>query len=64
MISEAQNKFYAIVKDLMETDGKTELQRTYQSVIAMVYSLIENRRIDDLNKALMENFPEYYNKHH
>lgn len=50
-----QKKFHQFVSELMQ-----EQPSTYQSVIGMVYSLIEDKRLISLDKLLKENYPEYY----
>ncbi len=50
-----QKKLHEFVSTVMH-----EAPSTYQSVIGMVYSLIEDKRLISLDKLLKENYPEYY----
>lgn len=50
-----QKEFHDFVVSLMT--GKVT---TYESVIGMVYTLIEDKHLISLNTLLKENYPEYY----
>ncbi len=50
-----QKQFHEFVSSLM-----TDKVSTYESVIGMVYTLIEDKHLISLNRILKENYPEYY----
>ncbi len=52
----SQKKFHEFVSGLTEEEASV-----YQNVIAMVYTLIEDKRLVSLHKLIKENYPEYYN---
>ncbi len=56
-----QKQFYRVVDNALRFNsiGDTELQK-YQSVIGMVYTLIEERRVSELFDVKQKHFPEYY----
>ncbi len=57
-LKKQQTKFHAFVSELMANENK-ELQM-YQSVIGMIYSLIEENRLPEIDAVLKETFPEFY----
>lgn len=57
-----QKQLHEIVCNVM-TDTNTDKQfAAYQSVLSMVYSLIEDERLNELDEALQKSFSEYYFK--
>jgi hypothetical protein len=60
MISQLQCKLHRVVDAAMEMQPQTEEEGQYQSVISMVYTLVEDGRLSELFKAIKERFPEYY----
>ena len=51
-----QRQFHELVNCLMN-EPKFE---TYHSVISMIYTLIEDGKIEELNTVLHFHFPQYY----
>lgn len=57
-VKKQQLNFHAFTDELMKIEHIDLL--TYQSVIGMVYSLIEDKHLISLNRLLKETYPEYY----
>ena len=57
-IKKQQKIFHAFVCELLE--NKNEELGKYQSMIGMVYTLVEDEKWHRLNALLQVHFPEYY----
>ncbi len=53
---QAQKQFNEIVSEVLNSDTNP----VYKSVVGVVFSLIEDRRLISLDTLLKENYPEYY----
>lgn len=60
MINHYQTKFHSLVNEIMQEDGASPEFAKYQSVISMIYTLILEGRLDDVDKMIRINFPNYY----
>ncbi|MBP7679058.1 MAG: hypothetical protein KA096_01380 [Bacteroidales bacterium] len=56
-----QKEFHKVVSSLMEAEIQTADFEQYQSVLSMVYTLIEDNKQGELDYYLRLNFPAYYN---
>ena len=57
-VKEQQTKLHCFVSELMANKSK-ELEM-YQSVIGLIFTLIEENRLCEIDTVLKEKFPEYY----
>lgn len=57
-VEQQQRKFHNFVSDLM-AESDTDLI-TYGSVIGMVYSLIEDNQLEQIDAVFRKEFPDYY----
>jgi hypothetical protein len=55
-----QTQYQILFNDLVNEILKANTNPVYQSVISMVYTLIEDKHLISLNRLLKENYPEYY----
>lgn len=55
-----QKKIHSIVDEIMTIETSEEFE-TYTSVLSVVYSLIQDDRLEKLDMVLRFNFPDYYN---
>ena len=55
-----QTQLHEIVCNVMSDKTTNKDFETYQSVLSMVYSLIEDERTNELNELLKNSFTEYY----
>ncbi len=53
---QAQKQFNEIVSEVLNSGTNP----VYKSVVGVVFSLIEDRRLISLDTLLKENYPEYY----
>jgi len=56
-----QRQFNEVVNGLMQAEIQTADFEQYQSVLSMVYTLIEDNKQGELDYLLRLNFPAYYN---
>jgi len=57
-----QKQLHELVCNIMNETNTDKEFKTYQSVLSMVYSLIEDERLNELDKAFQKSFSEYYLK--
>jgi hypothetical protein len=55
-----QIKLYQIICEVMTIENDKQFE-VYQSVLSMIYTLIENEQLNDIDMVLRVNFPNYYN---
>lgn len=60
MQNEFQRKFHSVVAELMDRKTKIETEIKYQSVMSMVYTLIEDGCLNQLDIMIRNEYPEYY----
>jgi hypothetical protein len=60
MQKEFQTKFHSVVSELMNRTPIDETEIKYQSVIGMVYTLIEEGCLNQLDTMIRNEYPEYY----
>jgi hypothetical protein len=56
-----QKKFHSVLCEVMEIPPPGPQFETYQSVLSMVYTLIEDDKLYNLDEILRLEFPNYYN---
>lgn len=54
-----QQKFHTVVNEVLSTEDRPETEQ-YKSVLGMVYTLVEDGRLNELSHTLKTSFPEYY----
>jgi len=60
MQQEFQTKFHSVVSELMDRKTKDETEIKYQSVMSMIYTLIEEGCLNQLDTMIRNEYPEYY----
>jgi hypothetical protein len=55
-----QKQLHEIVCSVMSETNTDKKFTTYQSVLSMVYSLIEDERLSEIDVLLQNSFPDYY----
>ena len=55
-----QRKLHCLVSELLQEYSRSAEMDSYQSVLPMIYTIIEDDKLKDLDLVLRRNFPKYY----